>query len=204
MPYLYISINWSANSNFYSPVFLLKLLFFSIFKDIKCSSLDSSISYKWFSCRATSSLIPAPHLFCLATSVPKKMDVNLPKVINTQYTWSLKASPPFLVQVWQNSPFCCPALLFAFFIFILKCPMLWYNIAVLWVRSQYFTATPWDCPSESQEHTEAEVKPCPPHTLSYRMMKAFRMDRTSRGHLVQPYEYLHTTVSLGLLLQTAV
>lgn len=141
----YTLINWSANSNSYSPLFWLKPLFFSIFKDIKCSSFDSFTSYKGLSCRATSSLIPAPHLFWLATSAPKLMDVNLPKVINTQYTWSLKASPPFLVQVWQNSPFCCPALLFAFL--TLKHPMLLYNVTVLWVRSQYFTATPWDCPS---------------------------------------------------------
>lgn len=96
-----------------STFFFLKLWFFSIFKDIKCSSFDSFTSYKGLSCRAKSSLIPAPHLFCLGTSAPKQIDVNLPKVINTQYTWSLKACPPSLIGVWQNSLFCCPALLFA-------------------------------------------------------------------------------------------
>lgn len=57
-----ISMNWSGNSNSYSPLFSWKLLFFSIFKDTKCSSFDSFTPYKGLSCRATSSLIPAPHL----------------------------------------------------------------------------------------------------------------------------------------------
>lgn len=38
---------------------------------------------------------------------------------------------------------------FVCFFFTLTHPILWYNVTVLWVRSQHFTGTPWDWPSKN-------------------------------------------------------